>query len=40
MLDNSTFEAMMASLAAVSLFVWWPMALVALAGMAARRIFG
>ena len=38
MLDKSTFEALMASLAAVSMFIWWPMTFVALIGMAAARV--
>ena len=40
MLDKNTYEALMASLAAISLFVWWPMTIAALIFMAAGRILG
>lgn len=32
------FSALMAALAAVSMFVWWPMTIVALIGMAAAEV--
>ena len=35
---TTNYGALMAALAAVSLFIWWPMTVVALIGMAAAEV--